>query len=181
MENTLALANFFIARSLESNAPITLTKLVKLVYIAHGWHLGLRDEPLLPEAVEAWKYGPIVPSVYHQFKNYASDPITSYAKEFTGTTLDAPQVTDTKIVHFLYRIWETYKHFDAAAITAICQSQNTPWCTVWNHASHDFSQAILIIPNDIIKQYYREVVLKRKNVSTHKMLHRMERTLVFSD
>jgi len=51
-------------------------QLIKLVYIAHGWTLGLYNQPLIGKQVEAWTYGPVIPSVYHDFKHYGRDPIT---------------------------------------------------------------------------------------------------------
>ncbi len=39
-------------------------KLHKLLYYAAGWHLGFTGEPLFDEDIEAWQYGPVVPSIY---------------------------------------------------------------------------------------------------------------------
>jgi uncharacterized phage-associated protein len=42
----------------------------KEAYIGHGLHLAVYNVPLLSEAVEAWQYGPVVPSIYHSAKVY---------------------------------------------------------------------------------------------------------------
>ena len=47
----------------------------KLLYIAHMWRLGERDEPLIYENFEAWDYGPVVPSLYHKAKAFGSGPV----------------------------------------------------------------------------------------------------------
>ena len=47
MEKALAIANFFITLGVERECPPTQMKLQKLVYFAHGWHLGLYDQPLI--------------------------------------------------------------------------------------------------------------------------------------
>ena len=39
---------------------------IKLVYLAHGWMLGFTSRALINEAVEAWTYGPVVPSTYYR-------------------------------------------------------------------------------------------------------------------
>ena len=64
-------ANWFI-QSLPSLTPL---KLQKLIYYAHGWHLAIRNAPLIDEVIEAWEYGPVVPNVYHEFKKFGNRPI----------------------------------------------------------------------------------------------------------
>ena len=34
---------------------LTPMQVLKLVYISHGWMLGLLDQPLVAEAIEAWR------------------------------------------------------------------------------------------------------------------------------
>ena len=47
----------------------------KLLYIAHMWRLGERDEPLICENFEAWDFGPVVPVLYHKVKAFGSRPV----------------------------------------------------------------------------------------------------------
>lgn len=54
--------------------PDTL-KLQKLLYFAQGISYCMNDEELFPEQLEAWVHGPVVPSVYRQYRNYGYNPI----------------------------------------------------------------------------------------------------------
>ena len=63
---TVAEAVLWIRRDVQT----TPMHIIKLVYLSHGWMLGLHDTPLLWEPVEAWQYGPVVPSVYHLYKGW---------------------------------------------------------------------------------------------------------------
>ncbi|MEO0985244.1 MAG: type II toxin-antitoxin system antitoxin SocA domain-containing protein [Cyanobacteria bacterium J06639_14] len=54
---------------------ISNLKLQKLVYYAQGFHLAIHDEPLFPESIEAWTHGPVVPELYHAYKEYGSGVI----------------------------------------------------------------------------------------------------------
>ncbi|MBQ7262906.1 MAG: DUF4065 domain-containing protein [Synergistaceae bacterium] len=45
-------------------------KLQKLLYYCQGYALALTGKPLFPEPVEAWRYGPVVDSVYQAYKRY---------------------------------------------------------------------------------------------------------------
>lgn len=51
---------------------ISNLKLQKLVYYAQGFHLAIYDEPLFKEPIEAWTHGPVVPDLYHAYKEYGS-------------------------------------------------------------------------------------------------------------
>ncbi|MBL8233482.1 MAG: DUF4065 domain-containing protein, partial [Bryobacterales bacterium] len=75
----LAVANRFLALAARDKKPIDHLKLQKLIYFAHGWYLAFTGSPLLTEHVEAWQYGPVIPTVYHQFKRFGSATITSPA------------------------------------------------------------------------------------------------------
>ena len=74
--NALSVANYFIDLAQKDNKLIHLLGLVKRVYIAHGLALAYRHKGLLDprfDKVEAWKYGPVIPSVYHSFKQNKSN------------------------------------------------------------------------------------------------------------
>jgi len=82
MHNPLAIANYFIELAKNDANLVSPMKLQKLVYFALGWCLALADKPLINEKVEAWQYGPVVGSLYREFKKYGNEGITSPAVEF---------------------------------------------------------------------------------------------------
>lgn len=47
---------------------ITNMKLQKMLYYQQGFHLAYFGTPLFDEDIEAWMYGPVVPSVYDEYK-----------------------------------------------------------------------------------------------------------------
>ncbi len=51
---------------------MTNLRLQKLLYYEQGYHLAKFDTPLFDESIEAWMYGPVVPSVYDYYKQYGS-------------------------------------------------------------------------------------------------------------
>ena len=50
-------------------------KLQKLLYLAQGYSYAFYDEPSFEEDMEAWVHGPVVTSVYHEYKDYKFNPI----------------------------------------------------------------------------------------------------------
>lgn len=153
MERPIAIANYFIGKAIDEGQDMTLMKLIKLVYIAHGWHLGIKGEPLLPEAVQAWQYGPVVPSIYQEFKRYGSRKITQL--ELDLETFTYPCVEDVELKKFLDKIWSVYGKMDALQLSALTHQPNTPWDNVWNKNQGKFIKS-MPIPNDLIEQHYKQ-------------------------
>jgi uncharacterized phage-associated protein len=74
--STFACANYIIENLYKRNIDdLTNLKLQKLLYFAYGVHLSLFNEKLFEGEIQAWKHGPVVPVVYHEFKDCGKDPI----------------------------------------------------------------------------------------------------------
>ena len=59
--------NFFLRKSWKEGSDITVMKLIKILWFAYGFWLALTKKRLFDEQFEAWRYGPVVPSIYHEF------------------------------------------------------------------------------------------------------------------
>src|SRR5687768_9300066 len=88
MYNATSIANFFIQKGIEAGNPIDQMKVQKLVYFAHGWYLAITNQPLINEAIEAWRFGPVIPSLYHSLKHSGNQAITHTIDEQTDLTID---------------------------------------------------------------------------------------------
>lgn len=73
----LAVANKILAygASAASGELVSNLKLQKLLYYVQGFHLAAFGEPLFEEEIEAWMYGPVVPSVYDHYQEYGNKGI----------------------------------------------------------------------------------------------------------
>ena len=76
MYDAAAIGNEFIRLAAAHGRRITPMQAIKLTYIAHGWHLAMTGRPLLRDQVQAWKFGPVLPELYHALKAYGNGPIT---------------------------------------------------------------------------------------------------------
>ena len=54
---------------------ITNLKLQKLPCYAQGLHLAMLDTPLFSNEIEAWNYGPVVPEIYHAYKEHRANAL----------------------------------------------------------------------------------------------------------
>ncbi|WP_347264828.1 type II toxin-antitoxin system antitoxin SocA domain-containing protein, partial [Nitrobacter sp.] len=75
MHDSLTIANRFLEIATEKGDTLTPMQLLKLVYIAHGWMLGLYGVPLIVDEVQAWKYGPVIPSLYKAISKNRDQPV----------------------------------------------------------------------------------------------------------
>lgn len=74
----LDIARYIITICNEHRFEISNLKLQKLMYFVEGIYLLIngKENSLLDEEFQAWDYGPVIPSVYHEFKGNGASSIT---------------------------------------------------------------------------------------------------------
>lgn len=70
-----AVARTLIEMAAKKGVAVTNLKLQKLLYFAHGFMLAQHGRPLIGEPFEAWQYGPVVESLYHDLKIFGTGRI----------------------------------------------------------------------------------------------------------
>ena len=127
----VAIANFFLKKAADENIPITQLKLLKLVYFGYGWVAAILDQKLFDERVEAWKHGPVVSSLYHEFKHFGNKPIpemgVSYDLDTGLTTIPEIPESEEDIRLVLTFVWDIYKRYSAWALRGKTHEVDTPW------------------------------------------------------
>lgn len=159
-QKTLAVANYFIEKGLEEGKPVDPLKLQKLMYFAHGWHLAVRGTPLIDECVEAWPYGPVVPTVYHEFKHYGDSPITSPALDIFGE--EVLRVTDPSVLEVLDKVWKEYRNFSGLSLSSLSHASGSPWEAARKRAEKDGKTRGVDIEDRAIQAHFiKQATLKR--------------------
>lgn len=136
------IAEYFLQK--EKGMKSDIMKVLKLVYISHGFHLAFYDTPLIRENVQAWQYGPVIPELYFRLKtNDLND--SSFFKDKQDFDKDA---ITKKLLDAVYNKYSKYNGIDLSNLT---HQKDTPWdITVNKYHS--------IITNDIIKTYYKKLI-----------------------
>ena len=158
-----AVANYILDLAKEQGEILTAMKLIKLVFIAHGWHLAIAGEPLINEHPEAWKYGPVVPSLYHHFKRFGSGPITKKAHSYRfkrggGYKILVPSLEggskfDLDLAKAIMNfVWQAYSRYSAIRLSMMTHQPNTPWEKVWRRQGSKTRGTD--IPDDVIRDHY---------------------------
>ncbi|MBC6444339.1 MAG: DUF4065 domain-containing protein [Alphaproteobacteria bacterium GM202ARS2] len=153
--NPLEVANYIIRQGINNKKPYTLLQIIKLVYIAHGWYMALKGSaksPLISEDVMAWKYGPVVITVYHALKTNGNKPI----KETLEDVGEGEGFTEFE-KSLLNRVLEKYGHRDGVYLSALTHQEGTPWYKVYDGKRYNE-----IIDNQLIYQHFKK--LKEENI-----------------
>lgn len=119
--------------------------ILKLVYLCHGWMLGNTGRKLINEPVEAWRYGPVVPSVYHLYKSFGGDAIDVEPIDFS----DKLSNYQTRLID---KVVDAYKEHSAISLSSITHRKGSPWHQVYRGGSGVGA----IIPDKIIQRYYED-------------------------
>lgn len=160
--SAIAVANAFIEKAKSKGInDLSPMKLQKLVYFAHAWMLALADKPLIKENVKAWKFGPVIDSVYHEFKSFGSGNISTLGTEFEG--LESDDVFDIKYVipklpkndetasAIIDAILDTYGDRSAISLSNLTHEPGSAWC-ITRDQHKDGAVREFIIDNEIIKR-----------------------------
>ena len=165
-----AVANALLDLAERAGRTINPMQLQKLVYYSHGWHLAVADRPLIDERVEAWTYGPVVPTLYHEFKRYGSQAITERATtvhlavsprtgrrtliEFIPANLEAEGADPSEravSVGIIERVYRVYGGLTALQLSQMTHEPDGPWDKTRksNPGVHGVD-----IPDELIKAYF---------------------------
>lgn len=139
-----AVANAFIQRSLDEDNPITPMEVQKLMFFAHGWMLGIHGKPLHYDEWEAWRYGPVLPVIYHNLSYFVADPVTDTIRFADPQDFDDAEST---IINYIHR---EYRPIGAIRLSNLTHAKGSPWEQTrkkrWGNN--------VIIPNDLIQRYF---------------------------
>ena len=153
-KNSLFVADYLILHAKRHLTPLEINK---LVYFSHGWNLGIYSKPLIDEVVEAWKYGPVIPSVYHAFKTYVDSKVdkTEYFGAEGDELEDWKKVLggrfDSEEKDVMNQVIDVYRDYTGPQLISITHEKGTPW-----RQCYDKTKLYVEIPNIIIEEFFRK-------------------------
>jgi len=161
----VSVANEFLRIAEEKKQGLSPMKLQKLVYFAHGWYLALTGKPLVTERIEAWQYGPVIPTLYREFKGYGNSDITSPVREVSqapdgGFLFEEPSLDDYAMEgdevesarKIIRRVWDVYGSHSAIKLSNATHMPGTPWEQVYKQGARS-----LTIGDQVIERYFKEL------------------------
>lgn len=98
---------------------ITHLKLQKLLYYAQGCYVAETGNALFGDTIEAWTHGPVVPSVYKDYKAHGSDPIKCEGD------LSFPEI-DSETQGMLQEVFDVFGQYSAWKLREMTHEED-PW------------------------------------------------------
>ena len=158
-----SVANAFLRKSFVDGNLISPMKIQKLVYMAHGYCLCYYGKPAVDETFKAWKFGPVLTTLYHECKIFSIKGIDSLLTELSLTNNDwklvkAPDPQDEEIMEVISFVWEHYKGWKAGTLSNWTHEKNSPWSEITQHSENIGIDTE--IPNEKIEVYFKKLLGK---------------------
>ncbi len=148
--HAITAANRFIQLGIANGNLIDPMKLQKLVYIAHGWSLAKVGTGMIRESVEAWPYGPVVPSLYTTFKNYRSSnidaPVVFYESQRSFNAVDEQNIEG---------VWDEYRKWTAIQLSMLTHEKGSAWDLTRKISGHGGPYSSPTIPASLIRDEFQ--------------------------
>ena len=158
MHSAILIGDYLITKS---NGTLSPLQILKLTYISHGYTLAIEHKALIEDRVEAWSYGPVIPTLYEQLKGFGAMPVTrlSYCRT---NVMDAPRLEeregflDKELEQnrpILDKVLETFGPLSGQDLIEITHKTGSPWDQCYVQG-----QRHTPIPDPITRRYYEQLV-----------------------
>jgi len=116
-------------------------KLQKLVYYCQGFHLALYDKAFFADRIYAWEHGPVIKSLWHEYKDYGPEAIPK------------PNITyksffDKKQQELMGEVYEVFGQFSAWKLRNLSHSEPP-----WKETAKDS-----VITHNKMKMYFKTLI-----------------------
>lgn len=149
MKTAHQVAQFFLHHAFDGEKDqISNLKLQKLLYYTQGYALALLDRPLFEEPIKCWTHGPVVKSVYHEYKSFGKGIIKP-------TTVFDLTIFDTDEKAILTRVANEYGQYSAWKLRDMTHDE-APWC-------HAHYSNMTVIPYSDIQQFFKGLLSTSQN------------------
>ena len=120
--SAMQVANAFIRRQIPDLTPM---KLQKLMFLAQSWYLKNHEARLIDDTFYRWGYGPVIPSIYYEFKSYGGNQIKTFARDSTGENVN--QELEPFDEQFIDNIIADYGQYSGWELSDLTHQRGTAW------------------------------------------------------
>lgn len=125
--SSTVLCNNILFRGIRDNVKITPMKLQKLMYFVCRDYAKLYGTSPISEQFEVWQYGPVLPSVYSEFKSFRSSPITKYATDVNGNAFMVSENDNPALAGVIDAVWRKHQSKTGIELSRITHQPESGW------------------------------------------------------
>lgn len=158
-------ANSFIKLATEKSIKIDPLKIQKLIFFTHGWSLALDNQSLVDEPFHAWRFGPVISSIYHEFKQYGNSQIKHFMSEliehepnnynWSSTFIDHDDTTTLNLVN---KVIKDYGKYTGSQLSTMTHQKDSPWESTYSRGIKEGIANGKEILNSDIKIYFDKML-----------------------
>lgn len=161
MNDPRVVANYLLDVAAGRHIAVTNLALQKLLFFAHAISLVERKEGIVSGYFEAWKFGPVHPTVYQAFKAAASSAI-----DFRAESLDPVSrvkrplepLTDSATRDICDRVMIQFGRMSAGRLVDVAHAEGGPWHYVVSAAKNGANIGLRIPDHVIVERHARQKV-----------------------
>ena len=146
------IAEWLIYTAYHDGNPLTQLKLHKVMFFAQGFHLALKDMPLFQRDFQAWKFGPVLKTIYDKYKHNGMDELIPLSDA------PPPNISDSDTEAILLKVYELFGRMGSTKLVNLTHDPNGPWK---RHYHSDYIINDEIIPKDEIKEYFKKLMKQK--------------------
>jgi len=102
---------------------ISNLKLQKLLFYIQKTSISVLEKQMFVDNIQAWDYGPVVPTTYHRFKKYQNENIDVISESELLNKKVILSFDELLIIDF---VWDTYSQYSAGKLVDITH-QDKAW------------------------------------------------------
>lgn len=123
----IVLSNNLLLRAKNEKIKVTPMKLQKLLYYVCVKYAKETGESPISEQFEVWQYGPVVPSVYHEFKSFRSSGINKFARDASGEVSIVDEESSPILMDCINFVWSRLKKFTGIELGQRTHQKGSGW------------------------------------------------------
>jgi len=162
MESVFNVCAYFINNSIRERKYIGNISIQKMLYFAQGFYLAEnKGSVLFADKIYAWKYGPVVNSVYHELKVFGNNYITDLEQNssYTNTHLFNENEISPEGRFFLKGIWDSLKDYQPFKLVEMTHANGSPWFSIYETYEGNIPPNIEIPIKDMYKYFTEKLVV----------------------
>jgi uncharacterized phage-associated protein len=134
-----SLCNNILSRAHEEKIEITPMKLQKILYYVCVKYV--KETGIFPiyERFEVWKYGPVIPSVYSEFKTFGASPIKGFACNAKKKSMMVDEDANPILKSCIDYVWNKLKTYDGVDLAKRTHQKGGGWRSAYQNGNEIIS------------------------------------------